>query len=103
MEQSVNRNQMLQNLKSRTTPWDNLRQLGEELDLPELAELASSIALAGTEGATVRASLAATRKSQCRARSAPPARLKPYSTSRGVMKAIFFTSALEIRNSKNKI
>lgn len=44
---------------TRTTPWDTLRQLGEELDIPDLAELASSIALAGTEGAKVRASLAA--------------------------------------------
>jgi tight adherence protein C len=44
---------------TRTTPWATLRQLGEDLDIPELAELASSIALAGTEGAKVRASLAA--------------------------------------------
>ena len=44
---------------TRTTPWATLRQLGEDLDVPELAELASSIALAGTEGAKVRASLAA--------------------------------------------
>lgn len=44
---------------TRTTPWAGLWQLGEELDIPELAELASSVALAGTEGAKVRASLAA--------------------------------------------
>ncbi len=44
---------------TRTTPWATLRQLGEELDIPELAELAASISLAGTEGAKVRASLAA--------------------------------------------
>lgn len=44
---------------TRTTPWARLRQLGEELDIPELAELAASLTLAGTEGATVRASLAA--------------------------------------------
>lgn len=44
---------------TRTTPWAILRQLGEDLDLPELVELASAIALAGTEGAKVRASLAA--------------------------------------------
>lgn len=44
---------------TRTTPWAVLRQLGEELDLAELAELADSVALAGTEGAKVRASLAA--------------------------------------------
>ncbi|NIJ10507.1 Flp pilus assembly protein TadB [Saccharomonospora amisosensis] len=44
---------------TRTTPWATLRQLGEELDVRELVELASSVSLAGTEGAKVRASLAA--------------------------------------------
>ena len=44
---------------TRTTPWARLRQLGAELDVPELAELAASVSLAGTEGARVRASLAA--------------------------------------------
>ena len=44
---------------TRTTPWATLRQLGEELDVTELAELAASVSLAGTEGAKVRASLAA--------------------------------------------
>jgi Flp pilus assembly protein TadB len=44
---------------TRTTPWVTLRQLGEELDISELAELAASVSLAGTEGARVRASLAA--------------------------------------------
>lgn len=44
---------------TRTTPWNTLRQLGEELDIAELSELAASISLAGTEGARVRASLAA--------------------------------------------
>ncbi|MEV6639666.1 type II secretion system F family protein [Amycolatopsis sp. NPDC051371] len=44
---------------TRTTPWDTLRRLGEELGITELAELAASISLAGTEGARVRASLAA--------------------------------------------
>lgn len=44
---------------TRTTPWSTLRQLGEELDITELSELAASISLAGTEGAKVRASLAA--------------------------------------------
>ena len=43
---------------TRTTPWATLRQLGEELDIPELVELAASVSLAGTEGAKVRASLA---------------------------------------------
>lgn len=44
---------------TRTTPWATLRQLGEELDITELSELAASISLAGTEGAKVRTSLAA--------------------------------------------
>jgi tight adherence protein C len=44
---------------TRTTPWNTLRQLGEELDITELSELAASISLAGTEGARVRASLSA--------------------------------------------
>jgi Flp pilus assembly protein TadB len=44
---------------TRTTPWARLGQLGDELDVPELSELAASISLAGTEGAKVRASLAA--------------------------------------------
>jgi len=44
---------------TRTTPWARLGQLAEELDVPELAELAASASLAGTEGAKVRASLAA--------------------------------------------
>jgi Flp pilus assembly protein TadB len=44
---------------ARRPPWDTLGQLGRELTLPELTELAASITLAGTEGAKVRASLAA--------------------------------------------
>lgn len=44
---------------TRTTPWVPLRQLGEELDVTELSELAASVNLAGTEGAKVRTSLAA--------------------------------------------
>lgn len=44
---------------TRTAPWSSLRRLGEELGIAELAELAASISLAGTEGARVRASLAA--------------------------------------------
>jgi hypothetical protein len=43
---------------TRTTPWTTLRQLGDELGIPELVELAASVSLAGTEGAKVRASLA---------------------------------------------
>ncbi|MFD2415374.1 type II secretion system F family protein [Amycolatopsis pigmentata] len=44
---------------TRTTPWATLRQLGEELDITELSELAASLSLAGTEGAKIRTSLAA--------------------------------------------
>jgi tight adherence protein C len=44
---------------TRTTPWSALGRLGAELDVHELAELAASVNLAGTEGARVRASLAA--------------------------------------------
>ncbi|MFJ7213597.1 type II secretion system F family protein [Amycolatopsis sp. NPDC098790] len=44
---------------TRTAPWSILRRLGDELDISELAELAASISLAGTEGAKVRTSLAA--------------------------------------------
>jgi Flp pilus assembly protein TadB len=44
---------------TRTTPWAAFHQLGEELDIGELSELAASVSLAGTEGAKVRASLAA--------------------------------------------
>lgn len=47
---------------TRTTPWSTLRRLGEELDIPELAELAASISLAGIEGAKIRTSLAAKAK-----------------------------------------
>ena len=41
------------------TPWAGLSRLGGELAVPELRELAASAALAGNEGARVRASLAA--------------------------------------------
>lgn len=41
------------------TPWAGLARLGDELAVSELRELAASAALAGTEGARVRVSLAA--------------------------------------------
>lgn len=44
---------------TRSTPWSALRQLGVELGVQPLTELAASVSLAGTEGARVRASLAA--------------------------------------------
>jgi tight adherence protein C len=40
------------------TVWSSFAQLGEDLDVPALIELASSVALAGSEGAKVRASIA---------------------------------------------
>ena len=44
---------------ARETPWSALGRLGQELGIGELSELAASVSLAGTEGAKVRASLAA--------------------------------------------
>lgn len=44
---------------TRTPPWGPLGRLGAELGVPELSELAATVALAGAEGAKVRASLAA--------------------------------------------
>jgi Flp pilus assembly protein TadB len=44
---------------TRTPPWGPLGRLGDELGIHELSELAASVALAGAEGAKVRASLAA--------------------------------------------
>lgn len=41
------------------TPWDTLAQLGGELGVDELAELAANVALAGSQGARIRQSLAA--------------------------------------------
>lgn len=43
---------------TRVTPAATLAQLGHEIDNRDLAELAASLSLAGTEGARVRASLA---------------------------------------------
>lgn len=45
------------------TPWSGLARLGQTLDIPELGELAASAALAGSEGARVRTSLAAKARS----------------------------------------
>jgi tight adherence protein C len=44
---------------TRQPPWQILGQLGTELGIGELTELAASVTLAGTEGARIRASLAA--------------------------------------------
>jgi Flp pilus assembly protein TadB len=45
------------------TPWSGLSRLGTEMGIPELGELAASAALAGSEGARVRVSLAAKARS----------------------------------------
>lgn len=44
---------------ARQAPWETLGRLGADLGIAELSELAASVALAGTEGAKVRASLTA--------------------------------------------
>ena len=49
---------------TRETPWEALARLGAELGVDELEEMASSIGLAGTDGAKVSLSLAARSKSQ---------------------------------------
>jgi len=43
--------------ETRLSPWTALGQLGEQLQISELTELAAAVALAGTEGARVRQSL----------------------------------------------
>lgn len=44
---------------TRSSPWTTLGQLGDELEISELTELAAALSLAGTEGSKIRASLAA--------------------------------------------
>lgn len=41
------------------SPWSALRELGEEIGVPELVELSTTLELAGTEGARIRQSLSA--------------------------------------------
>ncbi len=45
------------------TPWDALGARADELELADLAELAGALALAGNDGATVRATIAAKARS----------------------------------------
>ena len=61
---------------TRQPPWQTLGQLGTELGVAELTELAASITLAGTEGAKVRASLAA-KSAAMRARQLAEAEAAP--------------------------
>lgn len=44
---------------TQRSPWDTFADLSEDLDVPELAELAAAVALAGSQGARIRSSLAA--------------------------------------------
>ncbi|MEU6572552.1 type II secretion system F family protein [Streptomyces sp. NPDC046805] len=44
---------------TRTSPWSHLGDLGRHLAVTDLAELASTLSLAGSEGAKIRGSLAA--------------------------------------------
>ena len=53
------RRALLESRLQGETPWAGFARLGDELAFPELGELAASAALAGDEGAKVRASLAA--------------------------------------------
>lgn len=65
---------------NRQSPWDALRELGDELAVPELAELAASISLAGTSGARVGLSVAAKAESM-RGREIAEAEAKAESAS----------------------
>jgi Flp pilus assembly protein TadB len=58
-EASVLRAVLEESVWSGETQWAALQELGESLALPDLVEAASTIALAGTEGARVRRSLEA--------------------------------------------
>lgn len=44
---------------TRTSPWEAFEELGIELGVPELQELAASVALAGAQGARIKQSLTA--------------------------------------------
>ncbi len=50
---------LLRARESGASPWEALGRLGRELGVSELEELASSLQLAGTEGARIRQSLSA--------------------------------------------
>lgn len=44
---------------TQRSPWHTFAELADELDVPELAELAAAVSLAGSHGARIRGSLAA--------------------------------------------
>ncbi|MFJ9174935.1 type II secretion system F family protein [Streptomyces sp. NPDC102360] len=53
---------------TRTSPWPHLGDLGKQLGVSDLTELASTLNLAGSEGAKIRASLAAKARAMRRRR-----------------------------------
>ncbi|WP_310726919.1 type II secretion system F family protein [Streptomyces sp. N2A] len=53
---------------TRTSPWTHLGELGRQLAVPDLRELASTLSLAGTEGAKIRGSLGAKARAMRRSR-----------------------------------
>ncbi|MFE0178027.1 type II secretion system F family protein [Streptomyces sp. NPDC059002] len=55
---------------TRTSPWPHLGDLGRELTVSDLTELASTLSLAGSEGARIRGSLAAKARAMRRRRIA---------------------------------
>ncbi|MFJ6901522.1 type II secretion system F family protein [Streptomyces hokutonensis] len=94
---------------TRTSPWATLGQLGDELQISELAELAATLSLAGTEGAKVRASLAA-KSAAMRSRSGAEAEGKANAATErmampGILMAfgfiifVFYPALTQITNS----
>ncbi|MFF3517382.1 type II secretion system F family protein [Streptomyces sp. NPDC002573] len=53
---------------TRTSPWTHLGELGRQLNVSDLTELASTLNLAGSEGAKIRSSLAAKARAMRRRR-----------------------------------
>ncbi|MFE0276154.1 type II secretion system F family protein [Streptomyces sp. NPDC058992] len=53
---------------TRTSPWPHLGDLGRQLAVGDLTELASTLNLAGSEGAKIRSSLAAKARAMRRRR-----------------------------------
>ncbi|GGO99172.1 type II secretion system F family protein [Wenjunlia tyrosinilytica] len=53
---------------TRTSPWPHLGDLGRQLAVSDLTELASTVSLAGSEGAKIRGSLAAKARAMRRRR-----------------------------------
>lgn len=53
------RNALLRSRTMRQSPWGCFSDLGEEIDVVELAEIAASVRLAGEQGARIKASLSA--------------------------------------------